>query len=580
MNRIAALFIVMVAWVSPISSAEPRVYQPQGAPVDPKVPVQWNRYHDYTQATELLKAMAEKHPERARLISLGQSHGQREMWVLILTNPATGDHRSKPALWIDGGIHANEIQGTQVALYTAWYLLEMDGRNDFITRLLSERTFYILPMLSPDARDAHMYEPNTTHSPRSGLRPVDDDRDGLVDEDGPDDLDGDGHITMMRIADPNGRFKPHPDYPNLMVQAKPGEKGGYRLLGLEGIDNDGDGQVNEDGPGGYDPNRNWAWQWQPEYVQRGAHLYPFSILENRVAADFITDHPNIAAAQSFHNTGGMILRGPGSFSDEYAPQDLPVFDTIGRQGEKLLPGYKYLELRKDLYPALGGEIDWLYAMRGTISYTNELFTSFNYFRQEEGGGYFGTTETQHVFDKYLLLGDGLVDWKEVDHPTYGRIEVGGFKKNWVRQPPSFLLEEECHRNMAFCLYHADQMPRVSIQSVTTKDLGGGVVEITAVVENTRVTPTRLAVDLRNKLTAPDVATLTGRDAKVLVAMTSDEPFFVKPTVQKNATHPLKVPSLAGHGVLYLRWLATGNGPWTVNYQSVKGGSATATTASQ
>ena len=63
----------------------------------------------------------------------------------------------------------------------------------------------------------------------------------------------------------------------------------------------------------------------------------------------------------------------------------------------------------------------------------------------------------------MLLGDGFVPWHEVDHPQYGKIEVGGFKKNWVRQPPSFLLEEECHRNMAFTLYHADQMPLVKIQ---------------------------------------------------------------------------------------------------------------------
>jgi len=39
-----------------------------------------------------------------------------------------------------------------------------------------------------------------------------------------------------------------------MIRAIPGEKGEYEILGQEGIDNDGDGQVNEDGIGGYDPN--------------------------------------------------------------------------------------------------------------------------------------------------------------------------------------------------------------------------------------------------------------------------------------------------------------------------------------
>ena len=143
-----------------------------------------------------------------------------------------------------------------------------------MTRLLDERTFYIMPMMSPDSRDAHMYEPNSTHSPRGGQRPVDDDRDGLVDEDKPDDLDGDGHITQMRIRDPNGRWKPHPDYPELMIPCKPDESGQYTLLDTEGIDNDGDGKVDEDGDGYYDPNRNWPWSWQPNYVQHGADHYP------------------------------------------------------------------------------------------------------------------------------------------------------------------------------------------------------------------------------------------------------------------------------------------------------------------
>ena len=50
---------------------------------------------------------------------------------------------------------------------------------------------------------------------------------------------------------------------------RPGTKGDYVILGFEGLDNDGDGQVNEDGPGGYDMNRNWPADWQPSYVQNG-----------------------------------------------------------------------------------------------------------------------------------------------------------------------------------------------------------------------------------------------------------------------------------------------------------------------
>ncbi|MFO7907131.1 MAG: M14 family metallopeptidase [Pirellulaceae bacterium] len=543
-------------------------YQAMGAPSDPQVPARWNRYHDYSEATALLKRLASVHSQRARLRSLGESYGGREMWLLTITNFETGDDRGKPAFWIDGGIHANEVQGAQVTLYTAWYLLEMYGRHDAVTRLVDERTFYLVPMMSPDSRDAHMYEPNTTHSPRSGQRPVDDDRDGLVDEDGYDDLDGDGHITQMRRRDPNGRWKAHPDYPQLMIRAEPDERGEYELLGREGFDNDGDGRVNEDGDGYYDPNRDWPWRWQPNYVQRGAHHYPLSIGENRVVADFVVDHPNVAGAQSYHNSGGMILRGPGDEGDHYSSRDVAVYDAIAKKGEQMLPAYDYLTCSTGLYNVRGGEFDWLFSMRGVFSFTNELFTLEHYFRRklkDRGEG-------ERKFNELLLLEQGTIPWHEVDHPQYGRIEVGGTRKEWGRQPPSFLLEEECHRNMAFTLYHADQMPQVAVQSVEIKRLDNKLVQVSATIINEKLIPTRAQADVRNNITPPDVVSIRGRKLNVITALRSDEPFFENATELQHKPGDVEIPRIPGMGAIHVRWFVEGSAPYTVKIQSVKGGS--------
>jgi hypothetical protein len=546
------------------------VYKPMGAPADPKVEAHWNRFHDHAAATELMKKLVAAHPELCRMRSLGDSYGGREMWVLTVTAIPEAEESKHAAFYIDGGIHANELQGPDVVLYTAWFLCEMYERNEFITNLLSERVFYMIPMVSPDSRDAHMKEPNTTHSPRTGQRPLDDDRDGLVDEDGPNDLDGDKSITSMRIKDPNGRWKEDPKYPGLLQRCGPEEKGTYRMLGSEGIDDDGDGRVNEDGDGSYDPNRDWAWAWQPEYVQRGAHRYPFSILENRMVADFIAAHPNIAGAQSYHNAGGMILRGPGDGGSAYDRGDVRTFDVIGKKGEKILPGYRYLVVHKDLYEVFGGELDWIYGMQGAITYTNELWTPFNYFREEgDGEGFFGRSEERFDFDKYLLFGEGIAEWKEFDHPVYGKIEIGGTRKEWTRQPPSFLLEEECHRNMAFTLYHADQMPRVSVDSVEVVKLENGLTQVTAVVSNDRVTPSRLAVDVKNRIFSPDLVTLEG--GTVLMGMVSDEPFFEEQVEQKRNPTVLRVTTIPGMSARYCRWIVEGEGPFSVTISSVKGG---------
>lgn len=556
------------------ATAEPRrrIYRPAGTPAEPKVAARWNRYHDYAQATDLLKKLAAAYPQYAKLQSLGKSYGGREMWVLTITDFEAGKASQKPGFWIDGGIHANEIQAVEVVLYTAWYVLEMREETEFIDNLLKERTLYLMPMLSPDSRDAHFYEPNTTHSPRTGQRPVDDDLDGLVDEDKPNDINGDGHITQMRIRDPNGDWKAHADYPDLMVRVKLGEKGEFRLLGSEGVDDDQDGRVNEDGDGYYDPNRDWGWNWQPSYVQRGAYRYPFSIRENRLVAEFIAKRKNLAGAQSYHNAGGMILRGPGAKTDRFEGADLRVYDRLGKIGEEMLPGYRYMNIAEELYEVYGGEVDWLYQTQGVFTFTNELFTANNYFRKETTG-FFGNDEDRYKFNKLLLFGEGVVKWKEHDHPTFGKVEIGGLKKNWQRQPPGFLLEEELHRNMAFTLYHANELPLVGIQAVEAKSLGDELWEVTAILENRRITPTHAAVDVKQRLTPPDLATLQGKDIQVVAALVSDEPLFRRPRDVERSPAEVELSNIPGESVVYVRWIVSGRGPATVTVESVKGGRA-------
>ena len=54
--------------------------------------------------------------------------------------------------------------------------------------------------------------------------------------------------------------------------------------------------------------------------------------------------------------------------------------------------------------------------------------------------------SRYFFDDKLLLGAGFVDWHPYKHPLFGDVEIGGFKKDVGRVPPSFLEEEMLHRN--------------------------------------------------------------------------------------------------------------------------------------
>ncbi len=213
-------------------------FKAAGSPAEPKVAATWNKYYTYEGITDLCNRMVKAYPGLITMESAGKSYAGRDMIVLTLTDRAKGSHTSKPAYWVDGNIHGNEIQGTEMALYTAWYLCEMYGKNDFITELLGDKTFYIAPTINPDGR---AFFTDNAGSLRSGVMPRDDDRDGLVDEDGFEDLNGDGEISMMRRKTSDGNMKADPADPRKMMPVAPGEKGDYETVGREGIDNDGDG---------------------------------------------------------------------------------------------------------------------------------------------------------------------------------------------------------------------------------------------------------------------------------------------------------------------------------------------------
>jgi hypothetical protein len=136
-------------------------------------------------------------------------------------------------MYIDGNIHSNEIQGSEFALYAAWYLAESFADTKHIQELLADKTFYIAPTINPDARDNFFHKPNNASSPRSGMIPVDNDRDGAVNEDGFDDLDGDGHIVFMRRKNPNGRLITDQTDPRRMISVGPDQQGEYELLGYD-----------------------------------------------------------------------------------------------------------------------------------------------------------------------------------------------------------------------------------------------------------------------------------------------------------------------------------------------------------
>ena len=540
--------------------------------IDSRVDIAWNRFYDYDQTTELLHKLADAYPNLITLESIGKSWEGREMWLVILNNDATGKDTDKPAMWIDGNIHGNEVQASETVLYSIWYLASAYDQVPKIREIVDRVSFYFLPMANPDGRAAWFAEPTTSGMYRSGVKPTDIDRDGQKDEDGPNDIDGDGHIGTMWRFDPMGTHRRNPQDPRIIERVGPNEVGELSFLGTEGYDVDGDGRINEDPRGGYDMNRNWPSDWQPDHVQRGAGDFPFSYPETRAIGKFILSRPNIAAGQSYHNTGGMILRGPGAAyrANEYPRSDIQVYDELGRLGEEMLPFYNYLIIHSDLYTVYGGFVNWLAEGLGIISFTNELWTDRRILQNPDRRL---DTETRMRWQDRMLFGQTFTDWTEHDHPQYGRVLIGGNTSYASRTPPPFMLEEECHRNFAFTVFHADSMPKIDWRWIDIKHLGGDLWQVTLEIANDRVIPTRTARAASRRIGLPDRLVFDGgSDISVITSGTMSNRFAQTMNQVEHRPHIIfnesGIPS-RGHNTFRFLITGTEGSEFTLRYHAEK-----------
>ena len=436
----------------------------QGAISSPAQDPAWNRYWTYEEGVAYLQGLAARRPDLLRMIDAGRSREGRVLWVAEISNLAAGPADAKPALAVDGGIHGNEISGTMVPLYLAGYLVGRQGSDPQVNTLLERRTFYIRPYANPDASERFLAAPQTPHQPRRNLRPTDDDQDGVVDEDPYEDLDGDGEIGLMRRHDPNGRWRPSPRDPRVMEEVPAdAPPGGWTVLGLEGIDNDGDGLLNEDGPGGVDLARNFPARWN---AAQGPP-YPLSEPESRSMADFVLTRRNIAAVHHFHNDRNMLLFGLGPVGRGPDPEGRDE-STASLDGVSPLPGREadleacrvlarraeeMLGCRSAPIGGAGQYVTWAYEHLGVWGILAEL----------AGPSADGSIPP--------AAADAWIPWRPFRHPGYGDIEIGGVpRKTALRNPAPERIEEMCLKHARWAMHVADQLPDVRITSLRLRPL--------------------------------------------------------------------------------------------------------------
>ncbi len=576
MKRVALLCVVILILSGIIPSETAKV----------TVPLRFDQYYPLEMVYEALQALHEAYPEQTNLEIVGNSEEGRPIYAMTVNIAKTGKALDKPGVYVDGNIHGNEIQGGEICLYLLDYLLGNYGKNEEVTQLMDKNCFYVVPVVNPDGRYHFFVDANTSSSNRSLRIPTDDDHDGLVDEDFPDDLDGDGNICRMRKKDPFGEFKTDPEDPRLMVRVKPGEKGEWTMLGQEGIDNDGDGRVNEDSEGYVDPNRNWGYDWAPPYVQSGAGEYPFSAVGLKAMGTWILTKTNICIGWSFHNYGGMFLRGPSRKGvGEYPRGDIAVYDYIGQQAERITPGYRYMISWKDLYTTYGDSVEWLVQLGGVYGYVGEVFMSesetFVTLEEEQkrdpiSEGPMATMgrETRNRerldYSDHLAMGELYKPWEPFKHPTYGDIEIGGWVKMSGRLSAPFMIKDMVHRNAMSVIFSAKHTPEVSLDVFDVQKVDKNFFRVRTRLSNARAIPTMTYQAQKVNLYPKDILKVSGSNSKVLAGGVLTDPYNDRVNYKKHRpeTQFLVVP---GFGKVEHQFLVEGKGNLTVLYESRHGG---------
>jgi len=545
-----------------------------------EVPLRFDHYYTYDQINEALQALHKRYPELSSLDLVGYSEENRAIYALTISNPATGDHLSKPGVYVDGNIHGNEIQAGEVCLYLANRLLTRYGENEQITSLMDKNTFYILPVVNVDGRYHFLADANTSSSNRSIRRPKDDDRDGLFDEDMYDDLDGDGNICNMRKRDPNGTYRTDPYDSRLMVRVEPGEKGEWIMLGREGIDNDGDGQINEDAEGFVDPNRNWGYNWRPPYIQGGAGYYPLSGTGLKAISQYLLERPNIIVVWAFHNAGGMYLRGPSTKEEpEFPSGDLRVYAYLGDNSEMITPGYEYLVLWKDLYTTYGDFTGFTSNIIGSYGFVGELFQSSSetYSLKEElkkpgersreqGKG--DASHQRMQFNDHVAQGELYKNWTPYTHPVYGEIEIGGWTKMSSRLPHPFMLQDLVHRNASAVIFSAGQTPEIKLELMEKEKIGKNLYQVRIRLINDNAIPSQTYQSMKNKSHRLDILKISGSSIDVLAGGKLMDAHRNQ-AVYKEHKPQVQLIHIPGFGKVEYQFLISGKGTIKVNYSSLK-----------
>lgn len=491
-------------------------------------------YPTFGDTEKRIVALARQHADVMRVTTIGTSAGGRKLHAIELAAKGPVDAAARPAVFVGANIAGFHNAGTEAALKLVERLVAQKA-------LLQNRTFYVLPALNPDAADT-MTSRLRWRNALNGAK-LDRDRDGLVGEDGPNDLNGDGRITQLRIPDPHGEYMVDPADARLMKKADPvkGEKGTHRLLS-EGGDDDGDGQFNEDPAGGFPPDKNFAHGWSDSDPEAGP--FASSTPEAKAVMDYLLARRNVAVAFVFGPANNLLELPRGVGSGEIGQARVTV--TAGMAGFLGVDARPYgvdelfaLLQGSAALAQMGGTREGMASALGAgpatapdaedVRYYQSLADEYKKMlekagldakrpgKQSGGGGLqnwlyyhystlaieldvWGLAKPMEYVDKQAK--DAFVAWTPVTLADGTKGEVGGLDPFVEIAPPAADLAKAADAQADLILLAADRLAKVEVLTMEAKELGAGVWRVTATAGNTGLLPTHTKHAVRTRTWLP------------------------------------------------------------------------------
>jgi hypothetical protein len=504
---------------------------------------QTSTYHDHASLGRRLEQIAREHPERVAVRSIATTGGRRDVWAVTIGGPGAD---ARPAVLIVAGVDGPRRVGSELALRFVERLAA--DRSDSLRQLLARTTFYVIPSASPDALAGAVETPR--HARATNLTPRDDDRDGAVDEDGVDDLDGNGVITQMRVRGAVGRYLADPLDARFVreADASRGERGVYEIH-LEGRDNDRDGQYNEDDRGGVDINRNFTFGYRAFAPGSGEHA--ISEIESRALADFCFDHQNIAAVFAFSSQANLLH--PWEARPEAGAGAGRIVRTV-RDADRE-PLARLAKLYGETTGQKGGPASYV---KGEGSFLEWAYYHFGRVAVGAPGWQLALDKAKDTTAPVVVGADTLawlernglaasfVPWRRIEHPDFpGReVEVGGMIPFAAVDPPAAMLDSLGASHAKFLQRLGSLLPALDVVDVRSEPLGDGLTRVYATVANTGFLPTLLAM---------------GETSRVPLDVKAELKLANGQTVAAGRRVQLLGPVAGGGASRELSWVVAGNG---------------------